>query len=307
VERWQEIASRQWGAIGRDQLRVAGLSDDAIWRLIKDGMLIETLPRVYRLAGAAENWHQGLMAPCLWGGPTAVASHRSAAVLWGFDGFREGPLEISSPKQKQFPGRFRLYRTEVDAALTTRKLGIPVTNAFRTVRDLVYVLDEVRGNQVVDEAVRKGFATLEALWRLVGRESCAGRRGVGRLRRLLEQRSPDYQPSASEFQAVVRRLLKGAGLAFVEEYVITASDGTFVARADFKLLDAPVIVEAEGRATHSSKLDWEQDLIRRNHITAAGLATVHVTWDMAKNRSDEFLDEVQRVRATSRARSGARR
>src|SRR5882757_10317549 len=112
-------------------------------------MLIETLPRVYRLAGAAQNWHQGLMAPCLWGGPTAVASHRSAAVLWGLDGFREGPLEISSPKQKQFPGRFRLYRTEVDAALTTRKLGIPVTNAFRTVRDLVYVLDEVRGNQVV--------------------------------------------------------------------------------------------------------------------------------------------------------------
>src|SRR5438309_7262325 len=105
------MASRQWGTISRDQLRVAGLSDDAIWRLIKDRMLIEILPRVYRLAGAAQNWHQRLMAPCLWGGPTAVASHRSAAVLWGFDGFREGPLEISSPKQKQFPGRFRLYRT----------------------------------------------------------------------------------------------------------------------------------------------------------------------------------------------------
>jgi len=150
---------------------------------------------------------------------------------------------------------------------------------------------------VVDEAVRKGFATLEALWRLVGRESGAGRRGVGQLRRLLEQRSPDYQPSASEFQAVVRRLLKGAGLAFVEEYVITAGDGTFIARADFKLLDAPVIVEAEGRANHSSKLDWEHDLTRRNRITAAGLATVHVTWDMATNHSDEFLDEVRRVRA----------
>src|SRR5207302_9794760 len=170
-------------------------------------------------------------------------------------------------------------------------------NAVRAVRDLVYVLEEIRGDQVVDVAVRKGFVTLEALWRLVGRETRAGRRGVGRLRRLLEQRSPDYQPSASEFQAVVRRLLKGAGLAFVEEYVITASAGTIVARADFKLLDAPVIVEAEGRANHSSKLDWEHDLTRRNRITAAGLATVHVTWDMAKNHSDEFLDEVRRVRA----------
>src|SRR5207302_10487712 len=114
-------------------------------------------------------------------------------------------------------------------------------NAVRAVRDLVYVLEEIRGDQVVDVAVRKGFVTLEALWRLVGRESGAGRRGVGRLRRLLEQRSPDYRPSASEFQAVVRRLLNGAGLAFVEEYVITTGDGTFIPRADFKLLNAPVI------------------------------------------------------------------
>ena len=247
------------------------------------------------------------MALCLWGGPGTVASHRSAATLWKFDGFGPGPLEISTLKQNRTRLAFKVHRTEVDPAFATTKVGIPVTNALRTVRDLVYVLDETRSNQVVDEAVRKGFATLEALWRLVGRESCAGRRGVGRLRRLLEQRSPDYQPSASEFQAVVRRLLHSAGLAFVEEYVITASDGTFVARADFKLLDVPVIIEAEGRANHSSKLDWEHDLSRRNHITAAGLATVHVTWDMAKNRSDEFLDEVRSVRATSQARSGARR
>ena len=96
---------------------------------------------------------------------------------------------------------------------------------------------------------------------------------------------------------MVRRLLNSAGLAFVEECVITAGDGTFIGRADFKLLDAPVIIEAEGRANHSSKLDWEHDLTRRNRITAAGLATVHVTWDMAKNHSDVFLDEVQRVRA----------
>jgi very-short-patch-repair endonuclease len=274
-----------------------GLTDGAIWWQLKEGLLGEALPSVYRVAGARRCWEQDLMALCLWGGPGTVASHRSAATLWKFDGFGPGPLEISTLKQNRTRLAFKVHRTEVDPAFTTTKLGIPVTNALRTVRDLVYVLDEIRGNQVVDEAVRKGFATLEALWRLVGRESCAGRRGVGRLRRLLEQRSPDYQPSASEFQAVVRRLLNSAGLAFVEEYVITASDGTFVARADFKLLDVPVIIEAEGRANHSSKLDWEQDLTRRNHITAAGLATVHVTWDMAKNRSDEFLDEVQRVRA----------
>ena len=237
------------------------------------------------------------MALCLWGGPGTVASHRSAAALLGFDGFGPGPLEISTLKQNRTGRKFKVHRTEVDPAFTTARLGIPVTNALRTVRDLVYVLDEIRANQVLDEALRKGLASMEALWRLVERESKGGRRGVGKLRRLLEERSPEYQPSASEFQALVCRLLTGAGIAFVEEYVVVDSEGRFVGRADVKLLDCPLVVEAEGRANHSSKRDFEHDLKRRNGFTAAGLATVHVTFDMAKNHSEEFLDEVRRVRA----------
>src|SRR5207253_5452756 len=195
-------------------------------------------PRVYRVAGAAQHWHQSLMAACLWGGDTAVASHRSAAALWCLDGFgseKAGVIEITCPKQKHFPGRFRLHRAEVTPAFATKKLGIPVTNAFRTVLDLVNVLDEHRANQLLDEALRKGLVSMEALWRFVRRESGPGRRGVGKLRRLLEQRDPAYQPSASEFQAAVRALLVGAGLAFVEEYVVTDSEGLFVARVDFLL------------------------------------------------------------------------
>jgi hypothetical protein len=54
------------------------------------------------------------------------------------------------------------------------------------------------------------------LWRFLRRESRPGRRGVGVLRRLLGERDPDYQPSASRFQAEVRALLTRAGLSFVE-------------------------------------------------------------------------------------------
>ena len=80
---------------------------------------------------------------------------------------------------------------------------------------------------------------------------------------------PAYQPSACEFQALVRRPLAGAGFPFVE---------------------------AEGRANHSSKEDFEHDLKRRNGFTAAGFATVHVTWTMALNDPEVFLAEVERAR-----------
>jgi hypothetical protein len=302
MERWSEIAARQWGVVRRDQL---GLSDDAIWWLIKDQALIEVLPCVYRVAGTAQTWHQDLMAACLWGGDAAVASHRSAAAVWSLDGFPEGPLEITTRKQKHFPGRFRVHRAVVDPAFTTRRAGIPVTNAFRTLRDVVAVVDEHRANQVVDEALRKGLVSMESLRRFVDREKKSGQRGVGVLRRLVEQREPGYQPSASELQASVRRLLVAAGLEVVEEYVVIDAGGNFIARVDFRLFGEWVVVEVEGRANHSSKLDWQHDMDRRNALTAEGWAVIHATSDKVLHRPQEFLAEVHRTRASqARLRGG---
>jgi hypothetical protein len=175
----------------------------------------------------------------------------------------------------------------------TRKLGIPVTNAFRTLRDVVTVVNEDRANQLVDEALRKGYVSMASLREMVDREAGSGHRGVGVLRRLVEQREPGYQPSASELQAATRRVLVAAGLEFVEEFVVTDDDGNFVGRVDFKLVGSPVVVESDGRANHSSKLDWQHDLDRRNLLTAQGLGVIHVTWDKVMNRPDEFLAEVR--------------
>ncbi|MEA2533087.1 MAG: hypothetical protein QOJ93_898 [Actinomycetota bacterium] len=150
-------------------------------------------------------------------------------------------------------------------------------------------------SQVVDEALRKGLVSLDLLRRTV--ESSPGCKGVRVLRALVEQRSPDYQPSASELQAATRRLLVAAGIEFVEEFVVTDDKGNFVARVDFKLVGSPVVVESDGRANHSSKLDWQHDLDRRNLLTALGLGVIHATWDKVMNRPDEFLAEVQGAQA----------
>ena len=135
------------------------------------------------------------------------------------------------------------------------------------------------------------------------------------LRRLVEQREPGYQPSASELPASVRRLLVAAGLEVVEEYVITDAGGNFIARVDFRLFGEWVVVEVEGRAVlirrlegrlgPLSKLDWQHDLDRRNALTAEGWAVIHATADRVKNRPEEFLAEVDRARASqARLRRG---
>src|SRR6266550_8596382 len=182
MESWKGVATHQYGLIARTQLRCSGLTGEAIRWQVRVGALEEELPGVFRLSGTPQAWEQRMMAACLWGGPHACASHKSAAALWQLDGFRPGPVEISSPKQNRARLPFKVHRTQVEPAFMTRKLGIPVTNAFRTVRDLVAVVDEHRSNQLLDEALRKGLVSIEALWRMVDREAGSGRRGVGVLR-----------------------------------------------------------------------------------------------------------------------------
>jgi very-short-patch-repair endonuclease len=244
---------------------------------------------------APRTWLQALVAACLWAGDGAVASHRAAAALWGLDGFDEGPLEVTAAKKNQLSARFRVHRGVVAPKLVTGIRGVPVTNAARTLLDLCTCVREERMQQVVDEALRKGLVSLDLLRRTV--ESSPGCKGVRVLRGLVQQREPGYQPSASELQAATRRLLVAAGIEFVEEFVVTDDNGNFVARVDFKLVGSPVVVESDGRANHSSKLDWQHDLDRRNLLTALGLGVIHATWDKVTNRPDEFLAEVRDAQA----------
>jgi hypothetical protein len=173
------LAARQHGVITRAQMRRAGLTEASIrWR-VGAGTLELVVNGVYRVAGATRSWEQRLAGACLWGGPGTCASHRAAGALWGFEGFGPGPVEISTLKQNRARLPFKVHRTRVDPAMVTRKLGIPVTNAFRTVLDLVNVVDEHRANQLLDEALRKG---LVSPWRRSG-DSWAGRAGGARPRR----------------------------------------------------------------------------------------------------------------------------
>src|SRR5712692_1746015 len=141
MERWMEVAGRQHGVITRAQMRRADITEDSIRWKGEAGLIEEVLPNVFRLGGAAQTWEQRLSAACLWGGPDAVACHKSAAVLWGLGGFGPGPVEISTLKQNRLSLPFKVHRSAVSPAFTTRKLGIPVTNGFRTVRDLVFILE----------------------------------------------------------------------------------------------------------------------------------------------------------------------
>ena len=73
------VAGRQWGVIGRDQLRSSGMSAPAIVRWRSTGRLTERHPGVYAFGHDSIPVEGRLVAALLYAGEGAVLSHRTAA------------------------------------------------------------------------------------------------------------------------------------------------------------------------------------------------------------------------------------
>ena|SRR5437870_1309845 len=217
MEGWRDLAAQQYGLVERSQLLALGLTDDAVWRRARADVWEEVLPGVYRVAGARRSWQQDLLAACLWAGPHGVASHRAAAGLWRLEGFGEGPLEISAPKRHRTARTALIvHRSVSDPRFVTDAQGIPVTNPSRTLMDLAGVVGAEPLERALDYALRREMTSVRQLRWGIAQLLGPGRRGVGVLRRLLDEREPGSVPSVTDFQGRVRKLLAGAGLEAVE-------------------------------------------------------------------------------------------
>ncbi len=88
------LAGRQWGNVSRRQRLSLGLSSEAINARLRNGSYVSRCPGVYALAPARIDPHARIAAAVLAGGPYALASHTSAAFLWGFITHFEPPPHI---------------------------------------------------------------------------------------------------------------------------------------------------------------------------------------------------------------------
>jgi len=306
MEAWKALAARQHHVISRAQLMDAGISEDGIWGLLRGQTVESKVPGVYRLVGTKRSWQQRLMEACLWGGPQAVASFRSAAALYGLDGFPPGPIEISVRKQRRAATRFKVHRYDVPREQTTVIDGIPVTNAHRLLRDLLPTLPQERADRVLDNALRMGLVSVESLTRLVAAEKGSGHRGLNKMRQLLRQRDPGYRPSASEMNIRIRQVMIAHGITdFVEEYVIVDEEGGFVCRCDFGFPPDWTVVEGQSRAYHEGKADFEQQIDRRSRIAATGHALVEVSWKALIETPEVFIERIRRARVMGRRRAAS--
>jgi very-short-patch-repair endonuclease len=245
---------------------------------------------VYRTAGAPASWHQQLLAACLAAGPTAVASHRAAGVLWNLAD-APAPVELTVPYARgPRPRAAILHRsTDLRAVDVARRSGIPVTNPIRTVGDLGAVAPGLV-KQAVERGIHSGLFTTTALWHLVDDLGRPGRRGLGVLRRTLEQRSLGDARCDSLLEPLFADIASTAGVEVLYQHAVVVAGRRYV--LDFAIPAVRVCIEVDGLDAHGTRKGLDHDLARQNALVLAGWHVLRYTSTHLRRRRRAIRDEV---------------
>ncbi|MEE9416703.1 MAG: type IV toxin-antitoxin system AbiEi family antitoxin domain-containing protein [Acidimicrobiales bacterium] len=276
-----EIMAAQYGLVTRQQAFNAGLSRHQIEHRVKVGEWQREGRAVYRHAATAPSWRGGLLAACLASG--GVASHRSAAAMWGLDTFWSPRHEITVPYGHR-PGPVEAtvhYSTQWDRIDRCDKALIPCTGIERVILDLGAVVTLRKLELAAESALRKKLLVWPDLRSCLIRHSIQGRDGCGRLRQLLELRYGDDELPRSTWSRLVANILSDAGLPTPNlEFRICHDNGLFIAEVDLAWPDQLLVVELDSVRWHLNRKSFEQDRRKRNQLRLLGWNVLELTWEM---------------------------
>jgi predicted transcriptional regulator of viral defense system len=89
------------GVVAARQLVALGYSRNAIAYANASGRLRHLHRGVYAIGHTPVTWHSRCLAAVLSCGPNAVASHRSAAWIWGLIRYQRGAFDVTVPVRRR--------------------------------------------------------------------------------------------------------------------------------------------------------------------------------------------------------------
>lgn len=209
-----------------------------------------------------------------------AASYATAAVLWELP-VRAGDLRdvhvsptSARPARPSSRNGYVMRSPAVADEEIALRLGLPTTDALRTVLDCARLLDPDWGVVIGDAAVHRGLITLADLGRAA--QEMHRLKGAGRARTLQARCSP---LSESPGESLLRLRLQRMGVEPREQVSMPWVEGS--PRVDF-LIDDWLVVEFDGQGKYAMKGDiarahWEEK-IRHDRLIEAGHDVVHVIW-----------------------------
>ncbi len=263
-----------------EQLRGGGLSRRQVEGLVERGELSRLHRGVFRV-GPIPLLYSKEVAAVLACGPNAVLSHRSAAVVYRLLGDEKGPIHVTTigPHRRGDSGIAIHKTSSLKRHEIRERHGIRITAPIRTLIDLSPTCPDLLLEQALAEAFALRLTNRAALLR--GIEAAGPRRGVARLRRLLDA---EPRRTRSNPELILLRAIRGAGLPEPETNVKIGGW-----EVDFFWREAGLVVEVDAYSTHSSPWAFERDRRKDAELAAIGLGVQRFTADRVRHDLDFVL------------------
>lgn len=275
------IAADQHGLVTLEQLRALGISKDAARKRANAGRLHRLYEGVYSVGHALLTPEGHWLAAVFAGGPDAVLSHRSAAALWGIRENRRDVIDVTAPNRRgRSPSGIDAHRHgSLQAGDRTTVRGVPCTTVERTLLDLAAAVPIGELRKALAEAEVLRLVDLGVLRVLLRRHR--GRRGVARLRLILDELHPETKRTRSDLERLFLRMCDRDGIPRPEVNV-----SLYIAEQrlmpDFLWRAAGLIVETDSRRFHDTASAFQHDRRREQQLQLAGWRVSRCTWEQVE-------------------------
>ncbi len=169
--------------------------------------------------------------------------------------------------------------SDLNSSVTTTRNGLSVTTPARTLVDLGAVQSIRVVERCLDAALSRRLVTLHGLRTTLDSVGRRGRRGVGALRALLDERSGAAELAESVLEARMLRLCRTHGLPEPVCQHEVRRGNHLVGRIDFAYPADRVAIEVDGYESHASLHAFRHDRTRQNELVGLGWTVLRFTWD----------------------------
>lgn len=282
------VAFRQHALLTRIQSLEAGLTARQADRRLAAGRWLLHRRGVYAIAGAPPSERQAVLGALLAAGEGAMASHLTAARLWGFDLPPPDAIDVVGPRVR-LEG-VRSHQTSTLSLPDRARLGaIELTSPARTLADCAGFVPADRLGAVVDDALRRGAVKLRDLRACHERiDTGPGRRPTIALREVLRERAVGYSAGDSAREASIVNLLARSGLP-APSLGHRVRIGRRTYKLDIAWPELLLAIEFDGWDTHRTFTAFHGDRNRIRRLVAAGWTILPVT---SKTDLHELIGDV---------------
>jgi very-short-patch-repair endonuclease len=274
-----EVAAAQDGLVTYRQALAAGTSPASFRREVSFGRLAPVRRGVYRVAALAPGPLHDIRAVTL-AAPKLIASHYSAAALWGLMEPRRPVHCIIDPSKLARLTGVVVHQIALSGDERNLAHGIPCTSPARTIVDLASALAPDWVERLLHDAVMRNLCEYNEIAAL------AERRHSAIVRAML-----DGGGGATPIELQWSRLLRGAGLPeAVRQHQVVIRERVFV--LDFAWPRAHVALEVDGFAAHRTRAAFDRDRAKAIALRSAGWEVVAVT---AKTAPEPVLALLHRL------------